>query len=103
MIQSTTKKIVNVQGNRTIRDNKKYQQMRFDCCSVCVCVCVCVCVYLYVLCVFADRKQDFREFKQLQREEMKEATDFYNRIRFDKETQDKKFEAENQVRQRLLV
>lgn len=30
---------------------------------------------------------------------MKEATDFYNRIRLDKETQDKKFEAENQVRQ----
>ena len=47
--------------------------------------------------VCADRKQDFRELKQLQREEMKEATDFYNRIRLDKETQDKKFESENQV------
>ena len=49
-----------------------------------------------------DRKQDFRELKQVQREEMKEATDFYNRIRLDKETQDKKFEAENQVKQRGL-
>ena len=29
VIQSTTKKIVDVQANRTIRDNKKYQQMRF--------------------------------------------------------------------------
>ena len=45
-----------------------------------------------------DRKQDFRELKQLQREEMKEATDFYTRIRLDKEAQDKKFELENQVK-----
>ena len=43
------------------------------------------------------RKQDFRELKQLQREEMKEATDFYTRIRVDKEAQDRKFELENQV------
>lgn len=43
------------------------------------------------------RKQDFRELKQLQREEMKEATDFYTRIRLDKEAQDRKFELESQV------
>ena len=41
VIQSTTKKIVDVRANRTIRDNKKYQQMRF---VHCVCVCVCVLV-----------------------------------------------------------
>lgn len=50
-----------------------------------------------------DRKQDFRELKQLQREEMKEATDFYTRIRLDKETQDKKFELENQVSQAVCM
>lgn len=38
VIQSTTKKIVDVRGNRTIRDNKKYQQMRFASCSMCTCV-----------------------------------------------------------------
>lgn len=32
VIQSTTKKIVDVRANRTIRDNKKYQQMRFVYC-----------------------------------------------------------------------
>ena len=71
---------------------------------MCVCVCVCVCwCEVRGLCVSADRKQDFRELKQLQREEMKEGTDFYNRIRLDKETQDKKFETENQVRQERKV
>ena len=39
VIQSTTKKIVDVRANRTIRDNKKYQQMRFVCCFVCVMMC----------------------------------------------------------------
>ncbi len=28
VIQSTTKKIVDVEGNRTVRDNKKYNDMR---------------------------------------------------------------------------
>ena len=93
VIQSTTKKIVDVRANRTIRDNKKYQQMRFVYFSVCLMICE----------VYANRKQDFRELKQLQREEMKEATDFYNRIRLDKETQDKKFEADNQVRLSDLI
>ena len=51
--------------------------------------------------VLCTRKQDFRELKQLQREEMKEATDFYNRIKVDKEVQDKKFETESQV-QRII-
>ena len=43
------------------------------------------------------RKQDFRELKQLQREEMKEATEFYAKIKVDREVQDKKFEVENAV------
>ena len=58
------------------------------------------CVEMSFVC--ANRKQDFRELKQLQREEMKEATDFYTRIRLDKEAQDKKFELENQVSQKCL-
>ena len=41
------------------------------------------------------RKQDFRDLKQLQREEMKEATEFYDRIKVDKDAQEKKFESEN--------
>ena len=43
------------------------------------------------------RKQDFRELKQLQREEMKEATEFYAKIKVDREVQDKKFEIESTV------
>ena len=43
------------------------------------------------------RKQDFRELKQLQREEIKEANEFYTRIRLDRETQEKKFEGESLV------
>ena len=45
-----------------------------------------------------SRKQDFRELKQLQREEMKESIVFYGKIRVDKEAQEKKFEVEIQVR-----
>lgn len=44
-----------------------------------------------------NRKQDFRELKQLQREEMKEATEFYGKIKVDREIQEKKFEIENAV------
>lgn len=44
------------------------------------------------------RKQDFRELKQLQREEMKESIVFYGKIKVDKEAQEKKFESEMQVR-----
>jgi len=44
------------------------------------------------------RKQDFREFKQLQREEMKEATTYFNKIKAERDTQEKKFEMEVQVR-----
>ena len=36
--------------------------------------------------------------KLLQRLEMKEATEFFNKITNDREVQDKKFEQENQVR-----
>ncbi len=43
------------------------------------------------------RKQDFRELKQLQREEMKEATEFYAKIKVDHEVQEKKFEVETAV------
>ena len=53
--------------------------------------------YRFTIYFAFGRKQDFRELKQLQREEMKEATDFYSRIRLDKEAQDKKFELESQV------
>ena len=92
VIQSTTKKIVDVRANRTVRDNKKYQQMRYvENTHNVVWTGV-----IEILFAFA-RKQDFRELKQLQREEMKEATDFYTRIRVDKEAQDKKFELESQV------
>ena len=48
---------------------------------------------LWLLC----RKQDFRELKQLHREEMKEATEFYAKIKVDREVQDRKFEVENAV------
>lgn len=40
------------------------------------------------------RKQDFHELKRLQREEMKEATEFFNKIKLSKETQERKFETE---------
>ena len=43
------------------------------------------------------RKQDFRELKQLQREEMKEATEFYTKMKVDREVQDKKHDIENAV------
>lgn len=43
------------------------------------------------------RKQDFRELKQLQREEMKEATEFYGKIKVDREAQVKKEDAEAAV------
>ncbi|XP_064382334.1 serine/threonine-protein kinase 10-like isoform X2 [Halichondria panicea] len=70
VIQSTTKKIINVgEGNKTLRDNKKYNDMR---------------------------KQDFRELKQLQREEMKESIVFYGKIKVDKEAQERKFDNEMQ-------
>lgn len=48
------------------------------------------------------RKQDFRELKQLQREEMKEATEFYAKIKVDREVQDKKCEGENIVSDDLM-
>lgn len=35
--------------------------------------------------------------KRLQREEVKEATEFYNRIKADRDVQDRKFELETQV------
>lgn len=44
------------------------------------------------------RKVDFRELKRLQREEMKEGSEFYARIKIEKDIQEKKFEAEQQVR-----
>jgi len=67
VIQSRTTKIVDVKGNRTLRDNKRYQEMR---------------------------KVDFRELKRLQREEMKEGSEFYARIKVEKDIQEKKFEGE---------
>lgn len=53
-------------------------------------------IQLTVSCLIR-RKQDFRELKQLQREEMKEATEFYARIKIDREVQAKKFEIEAAV------
>lgn len=44
-----------------------------------------------------SRKQDFRELKQLQREEMKEATEFYAKIKVDREIQEKKCDGEKLV------
>lgn len=50
---------------------------------------------MYVcVCVISLRKQDFRELKQLQREEMKEATEFYAKVKLDRDTQERKFELE---------
>lgn len=69
VIHTKTKRIVDAKTRLTLRDNKKYQQMR---------------------------KLDFRELKQLQREEMKEATVFYNKISGEREVQDRKFEMEVQ-------
>ncbi len=40
------------------------------------------------------RKQDFRELKQLHREEMKEATEYFNKIKADKDALDKKSDVE---------
>lgn len=42
------------------------------------------------------RKQDFHHLKRLQREEIKETTEFYNRIRVEREAQDKKVDLERQ-------
>ena len=52
---------------------------------------------------FLHRKQDFRELKQMQREEMKESIVFYGKIKVDKDTQEKKFESEMQVSGRDAV
>jgi len=40
---------------------------------------------------------DFRELKRLQREEMKEGSEFYARIKVEKDIQEKKFEGEKLV------
>ena len=39
---------------------------------------------------------DFHHLKRLQREEMKETTVFYNRIKIDRDTQEKKCDVERQ-------
>ena len=49
-----------------------------------------------------SRKQDFRELKQLHREEMKEATEFYAKIKEDRELHDKKRDVEISVSTALL-
>ena len=51
----------------------------------------------WLLCLINDRKQDLREMKILQRQEMKEATEFFNKITSEREAQDKKLETEQQV------
>ena len=56
-----------------------------------------VAVYVWIRIIRAYRKEDFRELKQLQREEMKEATEFFTKIKLDREIQEKKFEMENMV------
>lgn len=61
-------------------------------------------VFLFdMLFLCPSRKQDFRELKQLQREEMKESIMFYAKIRIDKEAQEKKFEGEILVRSHDFV
>ena len=52
-------------------------------------------VYVGVLFV-TDRKSDFHQLKRLQREEMKETTVFYHRIKGEREAQEKKSELEQQ-------
>lgn len=44
------------------------------------------------------RKMELREMKLLQRLEMKEATEFFNKITLEREVQEKKCEQEKQVR-----
>ena len=54
VIESTTKRIVDMKENRTLRDNKKYQEMRWACQHVVLaatfvhaCTC-CIHVYMYM-------------------------------------------------------
>ena len=42
VIQSTTRRIVEMKANKTLRDNKRYQEMRYVCVYVCMCVCTLV-------------------------------------------------------------
>lgn len=53
--------------------------------------------------LYSYRKQDFRELKQLQREEMKEATEFYGKIKVDRDSQDRKFEVETGVSAHSII
>ncbi len=54
-------------------------------------------IMMLVFILYMYRKQDFRELKQLQREEMKESIVFYGKIKVDKEAQERKFDNEMQV------
>ena len=65
---------------------------------MCVCVCpACVCVCKCLFSPSSSRKAHLRDIKLLQRAEMKEATIFYNKITGDRESQERKFEADRQV------
>ena len=70
VMQTTTKRIVEVKSNQTLKDSRKLQQMR---------------------------KADSHEMKRLQREEMKEAVVFYDKIKAEREVQERKIEIELQV------
>lgn len=100
VIQSTTRRIVEMQANKTLRDNKGYQEMR--CVCVCVCLCMCTCGHFgesalnFILVFFPGRKMGFHHLKRLQREEMKETTEFYNRINGERDAQEKKSDMEQQ-------
>lgn len=73
---------------KNLQDSKKYQQMRYSTHSLSLSWFVSLSVY---------RKQDLRELRLLQRSEMKEATEYYNKIIAERETQQNKFDQEKLV------
>ncbi len=48
VMQTTTSRIVDAKTKQTLKDNKRYQEMRCVCVCVCVCACMCVCVCVCV-------------------------------------------------------
>lgn len=65
IVQTKISHIVDVTGHMTLRDNKRYQQLK---------------------------KQDLQEVRQMQRVEMKEATEFFVRMKATREQNEKSFD-----------
>ena len=69
-MQTKISHIVDVTGHMTLRDNKRYQQLK---------------------------KQDLQEVRQMQRVEMKEATEFFVRMKATREQNEKSFDEKMEV------